>query len=60
MWSSSVAVGSVEYVQQTQKTLGFRGKTRSVFGEGEVYTLRETESDYKADLAHENRSIRVK
>jgi REP-associated tyrosine transposase len=54
IWSQSLAVGSVEFVRQTQVALGHQGRYRSRFeGEG-MSVLRETEESYGPLFGVEN------
>jgi putative transposase len=58
-WTDSIAVGSKAFVEQTKEQLGFRAKGRKIEENDEVYTLRETSSEYdfagkKSPLRPEN------
>jgi putative transposase len=60
IWSQSLAVGSAEFVQQAQQTLGHQGRNRVRTDSGGVSVLREAEASYGPIFGVENRPIRSK
>jgi len=60
IWSQSLAVGSAEFVQQAQRTLGHQGRNRALTESGGVSVLREAEESYGPIFGVENRPIRSK
>jgi putative transposase len=59
IWSQALAVGSVEFIRQTQAALGLQGRYRNRFeGEG-LSVLRETEESYGPLFGVENGHIRA-
>ena len=59
IWSQSLAVGSAEFVRQTQSALGHQGRYRKRIEGDEVSVLRETEETYSPLFGGENEPIRV-
>jgi len=53
-WTQSIAVGSKEFVEMTKNKLSSRVKGRSIIRSDEDYHLREQQTSYVADFAHEN------
>jgi putative transposase len=45
-WTESVAVGSLEFVGRVKKELGDRGIGKQAVGDGRIYMLQETRSNY--------------
>ena len=45
-WTESVAVGSLEFVGIVKKELGDRGIGKQLVGDGRIYMLQETRSNY--------------
>ncbi|WP_225911482.1 transposase [Desulfuromonas versatilis] len=56
-WTRSIAVGSSDFIRQTQAALGARGKPRDIFQCGEAFVLREAEENYGPDFVPKNRPI---
>lgn len=47
-WSSSIAVGSEQYIDKVRTALGVKAKHRVSVGDGDKYLLREPELAYRA------------
>jgi REP element-mobilizing transposase RayT len=45
-WTESIAIGSRQYVEETQTKLGTKAKRRSIVENNEAYELRESQSAY--------------
>ena len=45
-WTESIAIGSRQYVQETQTKLGIKAKRRSIVENNEAYELREPQTPY--------------
>jgi hypothetical protein len=60
IWSQSLAVGSAEFVQQAQRTLGRQGRNRALTECGGESVLRDPEESYGPIFGVENRPIRSK
>jgi hypothetical protein len=45
-WTESIAVGSKEFVEETQTKLGIKAKGRNVVANNEAYELRESKIPY--------------
>lgn len=58
IWSQSLAVGSAEFVRQTQSELGRQGRYRSRLERDGKCVLREAEENYGLIFGDENRPIR--
>lgn len=56
-WSSSIGVGSQEFVQKVKKELGVRALGRKEVGEGGDFELREPALDYISPFGLENEDI---
>ena len=59
IWSQSLAVGSVEFVRQTQVALGHQGRYRNRLDSDGMNVLREAEESYGPIFGVENESIRT-
>ena len=57
-WTRSIAVGSEEFVVEMQEKLGVKVRKRSKHEAAGVYELREPDSAYGRNLAHENEALR--
>ena len=53
-WTSSIAVGSQEFVESTKAQLGIRARGRSVRKTGGSFELREPNAVYFDDFGHKN------
>jgi putative transposase len=56
MWTKSLAVGSKQFVQKIQETLGSRRRRRALIAAGYAYVLREEPESYEANFTPENRT----
>ena len=58
-WTESIALGGEEFVEDTKRKLGFRGRGRRVVGNEGSYQLREPEVAYTCDFHTENDVLRL-
>jgi hypothetical protein len=58
-WSSSIGVGSAEFVQRVKIDLGIRAQGRKVIGEAGDFELREFSAPYISPFEPENEDIGV-
>ena len=56
-WSSSIGVGSEEFVKKVKKDLGIRAKGRKVIGGTGNFVLREPEAPYVLPFGAKNEDI---
>jgi putative transposase len=56
-WTSSIAVGSMSFVENVKAHLGYRAKGREVKGGNEEFHLQEGSTLYQAHLGAENSDI---
>jgi hypothetical protein len=57
-WSESVAVGNMEFVEQTRERLGIRASGRNVMEAGDSFEPRGSGAAYAADLADRRAGLR--
>ena len=57
MWTQSIAVGNLKFIERTKEELGIRAKGRRASESGEVLQLRESEASYHIDLSIKNDDI---
>ena len=57
-WSESIALGSKEYVEETQTKLGIKAKGRNVIANNEAYELREPKIPYSPVFNHKKATLR--
>ena len=56
-WSSSIAVGSEQYIEQVKTALGKMVKHRDYVDDGDKYLLREPECAYRAGFDAEKSAL---
>ncbi len=57
-WTESIAIGSKEFVEETQTKLGIKAKGRNVVANNEAYELREPKIPY--DQVFDPKKVRLK
>jgi len=58
-WTESIAIGSEEFIEATQKKLGIKAKGRKIVESDKSYELREPPVPYGADFIPKNGLLRL-